>query len=101
MYFITLFEKYEIDKTGAPNIGEFRTIGYYNYEVFCEEDLNKNLQDMRDDIYNYAVVEKIPCGLYSLAEKRHFYKWDKDREGFYLVEDDATFKDDFSNYAFG
>lgn len=26
MYFITLFEKYELDKTVVPNIGEFRTI---------------------------------------------------------------------------
>lgn len=101
MYFITLFETYKIDKTGVPDIGEFRTIGYYSHFTFCEEDLNKNLLDMRDGIYNYAVIEKIPCGLYSLAEERHFYKWDKDKEGFYRVEDDAAFKYDFFNYAFG
>jgi hypothetical protein len=101
MYFITCFQKYEIDKkTGVPDIGAERTFGYYPYKEWAVEDLHDNNCDIHEDLYNYAVIEKIPTGLYPLAEERIFFKWDEEEQGFYEI-DGADMQDCFGNYAFG
>lgn len=99
MYFITCFQKYE-KVNGWPEIGASRTFGYYPYRDWAIEDLHKNNTDLREMLYNYAIVEKIPCGLSQLAEEKIFFKWDEERQGFFEV-DGAEFEDCFGNYAFG
>lgn len=100
MYFITCFQKYEQTKYGVPDIGGSRTFGYYPHKEWAIEDLHKNNLDMREAVYDYAVVEKIPMGLYQLAEERIFFKWDEDKQGFYDI-DGTDMQDYFGNYAFG
>lgn len=99
MWFITVFEKYVKTNT-APDIGEFRPIGYYPHKEMAIEDVLENAIDMHEDMYKYAVIEKIPMGLYQLAEERIFFKWDEDKHGFFEV-DGKQFEDCFGNYAFG
>jgi hypothetical protein len=100
MYFITCFEKYEKDELGWSDIGSSRTFGYYPHKEWAIEDLHKNNLDIREAVYDYAVVEKIPMGLYPLAEERIFFKWDEEKQGFYEI-DGADMQDCFGNYAFG
>lgn len=100
MYFITCFQKYEQTKYGVPDIGDSRTFGYYPHKEWAIEDLHKNNLDMREAVYDYAVAEKIPMGLYQLAEERIFFKWDEEKHGFFEV-DGSEFEDCFGNYAFG
>jgi hypothetical protein len=100
MYFITCFEKYEKTKLGWPNIGSNRTFGYYPHKEWAIEDLHNNNLDMHEAVYDYAVVEKIPMGLYQLAEERIFFKWDEEKQGFFEV-DGTDMQDCFGNYAFG
>lgn len=100
MYFITCFEKYEMTNLGWPDIGSNRTFGYYPHKEWAVEDLHMNNTDLHECLYDYAVVEKIPMGLYPLAEERIFFKWDEEKQGFFEV-DGAKFEDCFGNYAFG
>ena len=99
MYFITCFSRYE-NIRGVPDIGASRTFGYYPHRHWAIEDLNSNNTDLHECLYNYAVVEKIPMGLYQLAEERIFFKWDEEKKGFFEV-DGTEFEDCFGNYAFG
>ena len=99
MYFITCFQKYE-KVNGWPEIGASRTFGYYPYKDWAIEDLHRNNTDLREMLYNYAIVEKIPAGLSQLAEEKIFFKWDEEKQGFFEV-DGVEFEDCFGNYAFG
>lgn len=100
MYFITCFSKYEKTELGWPDIGASRTVGYYLHKEWAIEDLHNNNCDIRECLYDYAVVEKIPIGLYPIAEETIYFKWDKDRQGFYEI-DGTDMQDNCGNYAFG
>lgn len=101
MYFITCFQKYEQDeRTHIPDIGSLRTFGYYPYKELAVEDLHKNNLDIHECLYNYAVIEKIPMGLYPIAEETIYFKWDEEKRGFYEISS-ADMQDNFGNYAFG
>ena len=100
MYFITCFEKYEISKFSIPDIGSSRTFGYYPHKEWAVKDLHNNNCDIRETIYNYAVVEKISMGLYPVATETIYFKWDEEKHGFYEI-DGADMQDCFGNYAFG
>lgn len=100
MYFITCFEKYEKTELGWPDIGSSRTFGYYPNKEMAIEDLHTNHTDLHEHLYDYAVVEKIPMGLYSIAEETIYFKWDNEKQGFYEI-DGTDMKDCFGNYALG
>ena len=100
MYFITCFQKYEQTKCGVPDIGGSRTFGYYPHKEWVVEDLHTNNLDIREAVYDYAVIEKIPMGLYPLAEETIYFQWDKEKQGFYEI-DGVDMQDCFGNYAFG
>lgn len=100
MYFITCFQKYEQTKYGVPDVGDYRTFGYYPHKERAIECLHNNNLDIHEDMYDYAVVEEIPMGLYTLAEERIFFKWDEEKHRFSEI-DGAEFADNFGNYAFG
>lgn len=100
MYFITCFEKYKKDALGWSDIGSSRTFGYYPHKEWAIDDLHKNNLDIREAVYDYAVVEKIPMGLYQLAEETIYFKWDEEKQGFYEI-DGTDMQDCFGNYAFG
>lgn len=100
MYFITCFERYRKTELGWPDIGSNRTFGYYPNKEMAIEDLHTNNTDLHEYLYNYAVVEKIPMGLYPIAEETIYFKWDNEKQGFYEI-DGTDMQDCFGNYAFG
>lgn len=100
MYFITCFAKYEKSEKGMPNIGAYRTVGYYLHKKWAIEDLHRNNCDIQERIYDYAVVEKIPQGLYPIAEETIYFKWNEEKQGFYEI-DGIELQDCYGNYAFG
>lgn len=55
---------------------------------------------MHETIYHYAVVEKIDAGIHPIAEKRWFYKYDKEKNGFYPIEEPKEFEH-YINIALG
>ena len=74
MYFITCFGRYGKTKLGYPDIGSSRTVGYYPHKEWAVEDLYLNNLDIHEDMYDYAVIEKIPMGLYPVAEETIYFK---------------------------
>ncbi len=98
MYFITCFQKYEIDKNGWPDLGSHRTFGYYNDRDVAIRMVELNNLDIHECLYDYAVIEHITEGLYNLAEERIFFKWNDDARAFEIIE---PIVDHFGNYAFG
>lgn len=98
MYFVTCFQKYEIDETGFPNIGAARTYGYYNDRDVAIRMVELNNLDICECLYDYAVIEYITEGLYNLAEERIFFKWDDDTRMYKMIE---PIVDHCGNFAFG
>lgn len=98
MYFVTCFQKYEIDEYGWPDIGCARTFGYYNERDVAIRMVELNNLDIRECLYDYAVVEYITEGLYNLAEERIFFKWNDDTRKFEIIE---PIVDHCGNFAFG
>lgn len=87
MYFITAFNQIYIDgQTKTLDVGFQRTFGYYDNFNYADEALKQNYCDMHEAIYHYAVIEKINTGIHPIAEKRWFYKYDKEKEGFYPMK---------------
>ena len=100
MYFITGFQRYEWGSNGVPELGAVRTFGYYARKEWAVDDLHNNALDIRECLYNYAVIEYIPEGLYQAASERIFFKWDDERKGFFEI-DETAMQDNFGNYAIG
>jgi hypothetical protein len=101
MWFITVFEKLgEVYENGFPNLGSQRTWGYYSKRECAVNALHDNLGDMRDFMYNYAVIEKVDEGVMPLAYNRQWFKWDSKKIGYYEIEEPECVNN-FSNFAIG
>lgn len=100
MYFITVFEKCESDKTGSPHLGFQRTWGYYSEYKTAARALNENWTDMREGVYDYALIENIEEGLSPCSLERQWFKWDDERKGYFEIEEPKCVKY-FVNFAFG
>lgn len=100
MYFITCFERISVDKLGWLDMGDQRTFGYKEKFETAKCALNENWCDMRECIYDYAVVEEIQSGIHPDVNFRQFFKWDENKGGFFEITEPEEFKN-YSNIAFG
>ena len=82
MWFITVIR---IDKEGR--FSDSRCWGYYDNSKDCVWDLHCNHTDMAEYYYNYAVIEKINPGIAQYPTQRQFFKYDKERDGFFEIEE--------------
>lgn len=98
MYFVTGFTYYNMTDKGIPEIGHMRTFGYYETETDAIEAVLGNYCDIFEYYYTYAVVEHIEPGLYCLATKRWFFKWNEAVNKYEAIE---PFEDFLGNYALG
>ena len=92
IYTITMVEKIEdiyLDDgrvMGLPEFGDTYTAGFYYTKQFAVEALCKNIADIKDYVYDYAVIEKYePCVL-SFSREATWFKWDEEKEGFLEIE---------------
>ena len=68
MYFITTFQVHKdvlIDK---------RCVGYYESYEQSARVVRENVGDIYEGIYNYAVIEGIPSGLYQHDPNPHWFQ---------------------------
>ena len=100
MFFITCFETLGVTKIGSPDMGDVRTFGFK--ETFDEANraLNNNVLDMWEGCYNYAIVEEMYPGIHPNVENRWFYKYNKELNGFFSMDEPEEFKH-FTNIALG
>lgn len=99
VFFITCFEKIE-EKNTWPEIGCSRVMGYYETFEDCDESLKCNACDMFETCYHYAVVEEVEPGLYSYRKMRQFYKYDREKDGYFPIEEPKIFEH-IGNFSIG
>ena len=86
IFLITCFTKCEKDENGFFNGGSQRSFGFrYSFEE-AEETLNKNVCDMHETIYHYAVVEELGPYIHPTPESEIWFKWYSKRKGFFRIE---------------
>lgn len=92
MWFITAIEH--------PVCGDMRTWGYFEEKETAVQVLHENRTDLRDCLYDYAIIEEFESGICPVCKQRQWFKWDSSREGFYEIEEPKGVEH-VSNYAIG
>lgn len=87
-WFITVFEKAEIDKLGWPKTGTTRCWGFYKNKEDALDILHNNITDLWETCYDYAVLEPYYEGIsgYNFDEPHQYFKYDKERNGYFEID---------------
>ena len=92
MWFITVFERVECDQKGFPDFGSSRCWGFYSDRGVAIRAVRENWTDMREGMYEYAVVEGFDEGIsggHDPAESQWF-KWDDENACYKEIEQPAV-----------
>ena len=60
--------------------------GYFWTKESAVDSVHRNMTDMHETIYPYAIVEKLEPGLFPVPKERVWFGWDEDKEGFCEIE---------------
>lgn len=92
MWFITTIEKIvPSDSRITVDLGDMRTWGYLQNIEEATQALHNNVGNMRERLYEYAVIENISEGLFEFVKERRWFKWSDEKQGFYEInEPDGT-----------
>lgn len=101
IFFITCFQKIDIDKLGWLDMGASRTFGFKPTFEQAEEALNTNMCDMYEFLYHYAVVEEMEPAIHPDVKNRWFYKWDDEKQGFFRMDEEPKEFASYCNIALG
>lgn len=97
MYFIVCFEYLpDEDSDAFIDFGDMRTFGFYNSFEECVKALNENRCDMYENYYDYAVVEEIACGIHPVVKSKHYFEFNKEKNGFFEIKTPEYMKEYFS-----
>lgn len=87
IYLITTFDKLEPDERYGYSLGSTRSVGFrYSFEL-AEEVVKTNMCDIWEYCYDYACVEELAPCLYPDAERRWFYKYNREINGYEPIEE--------------
>lgn len=87
MWFITVMEYLIEDKKFIARHGDKRTWGYYTEKETAVRALHENWTDMREYVYDIALLEKLGPGISPDCEERQWFKFDKERGGYFEMEE--------------
>ena len=99
MFFISAFEHLP-KSTEDLRIGDCRAFGYFHEYEDAVQRLHENTCDMHECMYRYAVIEKVWPGIHPYVESRQFFKYDKELDGFFEIDEPETIKR-LCNFALG
>ncbi len=71
MYFLTTLQ------IKNENLINSRCVGYFKNFKDAEDVIINNIADLNETIYNYAIIENIPEGLYKYDQNAKWYKFDE------------------------
>ena len=60
--------------------------GYYWRKEDAVRAVHRNVTDMHETIYPYAIIEHIEPGLFPVPKEREWFGWDEEKDGFYEIE---------------
>lgn len=92
MVFVMGCMKLEQNCLGGPELGYSRVFGYYENWNDAVESMHNNICDIHETIYEYGIIEDVTAGLYSCFNKRQLFKWNKERQGFFEIEEPKFFR---------
>ena len=79
MYFITTI-------TNLSDISDSRCIGYFSDQESAIKAIESNWGDFWETIYNYAVIENIPEGIYKFDAEPLWFQYDRDTEEYKPID---------------
>jgi hypothetical protein len=89
IYVIMVFTQFEKDKTGFPNFGTERVVGYYRTLNDAMKAVGENAGDINEKTYDYALVETVREGVYPCSEERIFFKFNYEKDGYEKMKEPA------------
>lgn len=99
MWFITVFNKIDYkDYTLSAN--KYKTCGYYSEKETAIQALHENWNDIRENYYNYAVIEYIEEGITVDVTDRYWFKWNDTKNGFFEIDEPEYIKFFAMKFAF-
>ena len=66
--------------------------GYYRNRDEAINAVHRNVTDMHETIYPYAIIERLDPGLFPVPKERAWFGWDEEKDGFYEIETPACDK---------
>ena len=91
IYLITVIEKLgpkDVD-TGYMDTGYTRSVGWYSSLKEARRCVEHNIMDIHEELYNYAIIEKVIYGLYpdiDAKTERWIYKYNIDKNKYEIME---------------
>ena len=100
-YFITVFEKLDIDNLGWPDYGSNRCWGFYTDKDTAFQAVHENWTDMEETIYHYALIEEYEEGIaHCNLFWRQGFEFDVDKNGYVEMDEPKGFEH-FKSFAIG
>ena len=90
MWFVTVVETIIENSeylNGMTDTGVFRAWGFYSDKEKAIQSLHENWTNMRDDFYDYAVIEEYEEGIANVTGNRQWFKWDEKCLGYFEIEE--------------
>ena len=90
IYTVTVFQKIARnpqDETNyIPEYGDTWCVGWFDNldEASCA--VENNFEDIHDDFYDYAIIEKIEPGIFNVEIDRILYKWNPNLDGYEQID---------------
>jgi hypothetical protein len=72
--------------TNLSNNSNSRCIGYFSKQEDAIETIESNWGDFWETIYNYAVIENVPEGVYQLDFNPLWFQYDRDTEKYKQID---------------
>ena len=95
IFVITVFEKCEPNDKWYADTGCTRSPCFRPTFELAEEVVKTNMCDIWETCYNYACIEEISQMLYPHCESIHYYKYNKDIDGYEKIEAPKLLKDQY------
>lgn len=99
IYVIMVCEKLE-EHNNLPDVGASRVVGFYTDRSDAEFAVKNNSCDIWEMCYDYAIIEEVEEGLYSLSTERSYYKYDTE-DGHYHPIPEPDFMKHLSGFTIG
>lgn len=60
--------------------------GYYSNLEAAVDAVHRNVTDIHETIYPYAIIERLDHGLFPIPKGRYWFGWEEEKNGFYEIE---------------
>ena len=60
--------------------------GYFWDKESAVDAVHRNVTDMHETIYPYAIIERLEPGLFPVPKEREWFGWVEEKDGFYEIE---------------